>query len=104
MESTTKEKLQLFQVVAGHQTRSSDEGASSQRFLQDVKYADYFAKRIGECLGMRRIDLGVVEDAETQSAFVYASGPGGDGSVVNGLVTAKPKRFSALVEELLVKE
>lgn len=101
MSTTTSEPVELYQVVGGNEVRGTGNKQSQQRFLNEVMYVDYYAKQIGECLGMRTLELGVVEDADTQTAFFYApSGNEKDGPAVNGFITSAKRPLSKIIEEL----
>jgi len=94
------EPTQLYQVVSGESVRGTGDQTAQQRFLNEVKYLEYYAKLIGECLGMKTLELGVVEDAETQTAFCYVAGRDGEESTVNGFLSSKRKPLSRIVEQL----
>ncbi len=98
--ATDTQAVPLFQVLSGHSVRGTGDAEEQQRFYNEVQYVDYFAKRIGECLGMRSLELGVVEDADSQTAFFYTPGASGQGSVVNGFVTNTRRPLSKLISTL----
>jgi hypothetical protein len=100
MVTNAPDPSQLYQVVAGDIVRGTGDQVSQQRFLNEVKYADYYAKLIGECLGMRTLELGVVEDSESQSAFYYVPGPEGEDSVVNGFLSTGRRPLTRVIDEL----
>jgi hypothetical protein len=97
MASTETQSIPLFQVLAGNTVRGTGDPEQQQRFFNEVQYVEYYAKRIGESLGMRSLDVGMVEDAESQTAFCYAPGTGGQGVVVNGFVTKTRRPLSKLI-------
>lgn len=89
----------LFQVTDGSQVRGTGTTDEQQRFLNEVRYVDHFGKLIGNCLGMRSMELAVVEDADSQTAFFYA--PAGDGgATVNGFVSTTRRPLGQLVDSL----
>jgi len=96
----TAEPTQLYQVVDGDSVRSTSDQQSQQRFLNEVKYVEYYAKLIGDCLGMKTLELGVVEDADAQTAFRYVTGPDGVTPVVNGFLSHTRKPLTRLVQQL----
>jgi hypothetical protein len=98
--ATDTQSVPLFQVLSGQSVRGTGDPEQQQRFYNEVQYVDYFAKRIGECLGMRSLELGVVEDSDSQTAFYYSPGTGGQGSVVNGFVTTTRRPLSKLIATL----
>jgi hypothetical protein len=100
MSATDSQAVPLFQVLSGNSVRGTGDAEQQQRFYNEVQYVDYFAKRIGECLGMRSLELGVVEDANSQTAFFYAKGTGGQATVVNGFVTTTRRPLGRLISTL----
>ena len=100
----TAEPTQLYQVTSGDNVRSTGDQQSQQRFLNEVKYVEYYAKLIGECLGMKTLELGVVEDADAQTAFRYVPSPDGQGSVVNGFLSHTRKPLTRLVQQLRAED
>ncbi len=89
----------LFQVTSGTNVRGTGDADEQQRFLNEVRYVDHFSKLIGTCLGMRSVELAVVEDAESQTAFYYAPAAEG-GSSVNGFVSGTRRPLGQVVDEL----
>lgn len=70
-------KMGVFQ---GRESITGGDQETAQRFGSEVKYVTYFAQRLAESLGMRQLQLGIVEDREGQTAFVSSSS-GWHGSV-----------------------
>ncbi len=99
MTITSPERVQLYQVTSGNGVRSTGDQQSQQRFLNEVNYVEYFAKKLGDCLGMRSLELGLVEDSEGQTAFYYHDN-GSGGPVVNGFFSNSRKPLSRIVEDL----
>lgn len=60
-------------TASGKDTLSGGEPDSAQRFASEVKYVSYFGQRLAETLGMRQLQLGIVEDREGQTAFRSSS-------------------------------
>ena len=55
-----------------HQGRESVSGAdpeAAQRFAGEVNYVSYYAARLAETLGMRRLELAILEDRDGQAAM-----------------------------------
>lgn len=99
MVTTETQAVPLFQV-SGQSVRGTGDTDQQQRFYNEVQYVDYYAKRIGESLGMRTLELGVVEDAESQTAFFYSPPAAGQGAVVNGFVTTTRRPLTKLIGTL----
>lgn len=89
---------QLFRVAPGERVLGTGDEAAQEHFLREVKYADHYAKLIGQSLGMRSLRLAVVEDTAGQVAFSYMTGPAGQ-STVNGIMPARPRTFSGIMAE-----
>lgn len=51
----------------GRESVSGGDSESAQRFMGEVKYVGYFAEKLAETLGMRRLELAIVEDREGQT-------------------------------------
>lgn len=90
----------LFRIAPGPVVHASNGLLDSQRFVFEVDYLTHFAGKIGECLGMKKIELGLVEDARSQTAFCFATSPDGHGRVVNGVFAEGHRAPSELVHEL----
>lgn len=100
MVTSETQSVPLFQVLAGQSVRGTGDPDQQQRFYNEVQYVDYYAKRIGESLGMRSLELGVVEDADSQTAFFYSPPAVGQGPVVNGFVTTTRRSLGKLIATL----
>ena len=51
----------LFRIAPGQIVHATSDLLDSQRFLRDVDYLSHFAGKLGACLGMRRIELGLID-------------------------------------------
>ena len=100
MAASDTQSVPLFQVMSTDSVRGTGEPEQQQRFLNEVNYASYYANRIADCLGMRVLELGVVEDADSQTAFYVVPGRGGQAPIVNGFTTTTRRPLSTLVETL----
>ena len=54
---------------------------SSQRFTGEVKYVSFFGERLASVIGMQRLEMGVAEDREGQTAFARGAGGEWEGMV-----------------------
>ncbi|MHB1081665.1 MAG: hypothetical protein ACYC67_19910 [Prosthecobacter sp.] len=59
-------KMESFQ---GRETLSGGDTESAQRFAGEVKYVGYFADKLAETLGMRRLEIAIVEDRDGQTSI-----------------------------------
>lgn len=53
----------------GRETLSGGDTESAQRFAGEVKYVGYFAEKLADTLGMRRLEIAIVEDRDGQTAI-----------------------------------
>jgi hypothetical protein len=53
----------------GRETLSGGDAESAQRFAGEVKYVGYFTDKLAETLGMRRLEVAIVEDRDGQTAI-----------------------------------
>ncbi len=58
-----------METVQGRESVSGGDAESAQRFAGEVKYVGYYAEKLAETLGMRRLEVAIVEDREGQTAI-----------------------------------
>mgnify|MGYP001500548531 CR=1 FL=1 len=58
-----------MESAQGRESVSGGDAESAQRFAGEVKYVGYYAARLAETLGMRRLEVAIVEDREGQTAI-----------------------------------
>lgn len=73
-------KMESFQ---GRESVSGGDAESAQRFAGEVKYVGYFADKLAETLGMRSLEMAIVEDREGQTAISAGQQPGNWHGVVS---------------------
>lgn len=56
----------------GRETLSGGDAESAQRFAGEVKYVGYFTNKLAETLGMRRLEVAIVEDRDGQTSICAA--------------------------------
>jgi hypothetical protein len=89
---------QLFRVAPGEHVLGTGDEAAQDHFLSEVKYADHYAKLIGQALSMKAVRIASVEDSVGQVAFSYMTGPSGQ-STVNGIMTGRPRSLRGVLAE-----
>ncbi len=57
------------ETARGRESVSGSDSESAQRFAGEVKYIGYFADKLAETLGMRRLEMAIVEDREGQTTI-----------------------------------
>lgn len=73
-------KMESFQ---GRESLTGGDAESSQRFAGEVKYVGYFADKLAETLGMRSLEMAIVEDREGQTSISAGQQPGNWHGVVS---------------------
>lgn len=58
-----------MESAQGRESVSGGDAESSQRFAGEVKYVGYYAAKLAETLGMRRLEMAIVEDREGQTSI-----------------------------------
>lgn len=58
-----------MEMLHGRETVSGGDTESAQRFAGEVKYVGYFADKLAETLGMRRLEVAIVEDRDGQTSL-----------------------------------
>jgi hypothetical protein len=58
-----------METVQGRESVSGGDAESAQRFAGEVKYVGYYADKLAETLGMRRLEMAIVEDRDGQTAI-----------------------------------
>jgi hypothetical protein len=99
MATIPAKPLHLYQVIGGNTVTGTGDQNSQQRFLNELKYIDFFAKKIGECLSMNTLEMSVVEDADTQTAFFYAHAKNGEVPVVNGYFSSSIRPLNQIADD-----
>lgn len=67
-------------LLASARTFPLVQSGFSQRFTREVDYAEHYARKLAETLGLHQLEMGVVEDGEGQTAF-HATPTGWQGVV-----------------------
>ena len=65
-----------MESAQGRETLSGGDAESAQRFAGEVKYVGYFTDKLAETLGMRRLEVAIVEDRDGQTSISAAQQPG----------------------------
>ena len=65
-----------METAQGRENISGGDSESSQRFAGEVKYIGYFADKLAETLGMRCLEMAIIEDREGQTAINAGQHPG----------------------------
>ena len=65
----TDPNLITMELSEGRESVSGGDAESSQRFAGEVKYVGYYAAKLASTLGMRSLELAIVEDREGQTAI-----------------------------------
>jgi hypothetical protein len=80
----------------GRETLSGGDTESSQRFAGEVKYVGYFAEKLADTLGMRRMEVAILEDREGQTAI----GTGQQSGTWHGLISSNRRSIKQVRESL----
>ena len=63
-------------TVGGHEQLSGGDPENAQRFAGEVHYVSYYAARLAETLGMRRLEACILEDRDGQTALAAGTQSG----------------------------
>lgn len=85
-----------MEISQGRESVSGGDAESSQRFAGEVKYVGYFADKLAETLGMRSLELAIVEDREGQTAISAGQQSGN----WHGVVTSNRRSIKQVRESL----
>lgn len=58
-----------MESAQGRASVSGGDAESAQRFAGEVKFVGYYAEKLAETLGMRRLEMAIVEDRDGQTAI-----------------------------------
>ncbi|MBE7495092.1 MAG: hypothetical protein HS117_09115 [Verrucomicrobiaceae bacterium] len=56
-------------TINGQEHVSGSDAENAQRFSGEVRYASYYAARLAETLGMRRLEVCILEDRDGQTSL-----------------------------------
>lgn len=73
-----------METAQGRETVSGGDEDSAQRFAGEVKFVGYYADKLAETLGMRRLEVAIVEDREGQTAISAGQQAGNWHGTVSG--------------------
>ena len=104
MATIPAKPLHRYQVIGGNTVTGTGDQNSQQGFLNELQYVDFFATRIGECLSMNTLEMSVVEDEDTQTAFFYAEVKNGEAPVVNGYCSSSIRPLSQIADDFLKED
>lgn len=65
-----------MESLQGRETLSGGDAESAQRFAGEVRYVSYFTDKLAETLGMRRLELAIIEDRDGQTSISSSQQPG----------------------------
>jgi len=73
-----------MESAEGRESVSGGDAESAQRFAGEVKYVGFYAVKLAETLGMRRLEHAIIEDREGQTAISAGQQDGNWHGVVSG--------------------
>jgi hypothetical protein len=92
---------QLFRITPGPVVHATEGVAEPERLCKEIDYLTGFAGKMAECLESDSFEVGLVEDAASQTAFYRIPVGRGGEALINGVVnTARKKSLSAVLQEL----
>lgn len=94
----------FYRVTGGNTVTGTGDQDSQQRFLIELQYVDFFARKIGECLSMSALEMIVVEDEDSQTAFFYTQVNEGEVPVVNGYCSSSIHPLSQIADDFLKED
>ena len=65
-----------IESVNGQEHSSGGDPENAQRFSGEVNYVSYYAARLAETLGMRRLEACILEDRDGQTSFAGGQNQG----------------------------
>lgn len=65
-----------LETVNGQEQLSGGEPENAPRFAGEVHYVSYYATRLAETLGMRRLEACILEDRDGQTSMAAGGQPG----------------------------
>lgn len=68
--------LQVFRadLTPGREGVAGPDPEAGQRFVSEIHFANFYARKIADILAMQRLEIGVVEDRDFQTGFTYSHG------------------------------
>lgn len=84
------------ETVNGRESVSGGDSESAQRFAGEVKYIGYFADKLAATLGMRRLEMAIVEDREGQTSL----GAGRQAGNWHGAISSNRRSIKQVRESL----
>lgn len=66
--------LQFFRanLTPGSEGVAGPDPEAGQRFVSEIHFANFFARKVADILAMQRLEIGVVEDRDFQTAFAFS--------------------------------
>ena len=70
----SKRDLQFYRadLTPGREGVAGADPETGNRFINEIHFANYFARKLADTLAMQSLDLAVVEDRDSQTAFSYS--------------------------------
>ncbi len=68
--------LQFFRadLTPGKEGVAGPDPEAGQRFVSEIHFANFYARKIADILAMQRLEIGVVEDRDFQTGFTFSNG------------------------------
>ena len=80
----------------GRETVSGGDPEAAQRFAGEVNYVSYYAARLAETLGMRRLEVAILEDREGQASMSVGQQAGS----WHGAISSNRRSIKQVLESL----
>lgn len=59
-------------LTPGQEGVAGADPETGNRFINEIHYATYFARRLSDTLAMSKLEIGVIEDRDAQTAFTFS--------------------------------
>lgn len=63
-------------LTPGQEGVAGPDPEAGQRFVSEIHFANFYARKLADVLAMQRLDMGVVEDRDFQTGFTFSTTDG----------------------------
>jgi hypothetical protein len=67
--------LQLFRadLTPGREGVAGADPEAGQRFISEIHFANFYARKLADVMAMQRLEIGIVEDRDFQTGFTFST-------------------------------
>lgn len=90
----------VVKIRGNERVLQAENPAEAERFIEEMNYLDFYLREIGRVLGMRAVQMGVVEEDSQQIAFKHYALVQSSEIETHGVFFKRHQTFRALLSNM----